>query len=65
MFTAVSLFEFLNQAMAILPNAVNEYRRMFISLRRIQRLLIAPETYAIAPQKPGAGRVTIRDAQFG
>jgi ABC-type bacteriocin/lantibiotic exporter with double-glycine peptidase domain len=64
-FMAVSLFEFLNQSMAILPNAVNEYRRMFISLRRIQRLLIAPDTFRNEARTPGSGRVTVREATFG
>lgn len=50
--------------MAILPNAINEYRRMLISVRRIQRLLSTPDSYKPPDVSGLAGQVEVKDASF-
>merc|ERR1719424_1536788 len=45
-FAALAAFEYLNTALVILPNALNETRRMVVSLRRIGKFLSTGEDYA-------------------
>ena len=45
-FAALAAFEYLNTALVILPNALNETRRMVVSLRRIGHFLSTGEDYA-------------------
>lgn len=66
-FTAVSIFEFLNMALIVLPNLLNEVRRMYVSIGRIAKFLDIANTY----QQPDAmvgdtgGVVLVGDFSWG
>jgi len=62
-FTAVAIFEFLNMSLVVLPNLLNEVRRMLVSVQRIGRFLAIRNTYAPAEAMVGdTGRVVISGA---
>merc|ERR1719424_117892 len=50
-FAALAAFEYLNTALVILPNALNETRRMVVSLRRIGKFLSTGDDYAEQPEE--------------
>jgi ABC-type multidrug transport system fused ATPase/permease subunit len=65
-FMAVSLFEFLNEAMAAMPQAVSFCRQVLVSVDRIEEYLLVPEDFVplkITEGKEGGG-VTITDGNF-
>jgi len=62
-FAAVSVFEFLNMALVVLPNLLNELKRMYVSVARIGRFLDLEDTYIAPEHLVGAsGRVLIGGA---
>ena len=53
-FTSVAVFELLNFALAVIPNMLNELRRLTASLNRIGALLAVPDwDVQAAPGKHG------------
>lgn len=62
-FAALAAFEYLNTALVILPNALNETRRMVVSIRRIGNFLSTEEDYDDQPAEAlsdgGHGQIAI------
>ena len=64
-FTSLGLFEYLNMALVILPNMINEIRRLFVSLGRIEGFLAEPDSYdASAVNMEHVGLVKIEGGDF-
>ena len=62
-FTAVALFEFLGISMLIIPNALNELRRLKVSIQRIGRFLAVKDSFTSnTGVASGAGQATIGGA---
>ena len=62
-FTAAALFEFLGLSLTIIPNALNELRRLSVSLQRIGRFLAVKDSFERGRAAEGPGRVEI-DGDF-
>jgi ABC-type multidrug transport system fused ATPase/permease subunit len=63
-FMTVSLFEFLNEAMAAMPQAVSFCRQVLVSIDRIEDYLAVPEDFVPLTIVEGKGGVTITGGNF-
>ena len=63
-FTGVGLFEFLAMALVILPNLINEIKRVNVSIKRIERLLVQDDTFNPNNSSGDIGRVVVRNGNF-
>jgi len=64
-FLSVGLFEFLNLALVILPNMINEFRRLTTSVERIEGFLREEELYVnFEPNATDVGLVEVKEGSF-
>jgi len=64
-FMSLALFEYLNMALVILPNFLNEWRRLLTSVERIETFLSEDENYVVGEESAeDVGLVEIKNGSF-